>query len=136
MKQLNSIKNIIVSLFISTIITFSGLTLAGETKTLSQEQTIEAVKEIRTAAEKGNAEDQLNLGAFYEYGIDVPKDEKKAFYWYTKAANQGLAEAQYSLGLITFLRGGKNDAKQAFKWFGKAAEQGHPGAIELMKQYK
>ena len=41
---------------------------------------------------------QYNLGYLYAYGKGVPKDEAAAIDWYTRAANQGLASAQYSLG--------------------------------------
>ena len=52
-------------------------------------------------------------------------DEAKAVEWYRKAAEQGLAEAQYNLGVM-YLNGtgvAKDEAK-AVEWYRKAAEQG------------
>ncbi|GHT40156.1 hypothetical protein AGMMS49921_01050 [Endomicrobiia bacterium] len=46
-----------------------------------------------------------------------------------KKAEQGVAEAQYSLGVM-YGNGYrvKQDYKEAFNWFKKAAEQGHSDA--------
>jgi len=41
-----------------------------------------------------------NLGYCYQNGIGVTKDEKKAFEWYFKAANEGDLHAQHDLGSI------------------------------------
>ena len=45
-----------------------------------------------------SAVDQFKLGVNYFRGNSVPKDLKKATYWFTKAAEQGHANAQYNLG--------------------------------------
>lgn len=52
------------------------------------------------AAEKGDVEAQASLGLTYSFGLGVEKDYKLAAYWYEKAAKQGNALAQVSLGLI------------------------------------
>lgn len=47
----------------------------------------------------------------------------------SKSAEQGNAEAQYSLGnCYQFSYGIKNDQAKAAEWYRKAAEQGHAGA--------
>ena len=54
--------------------------------------------------------------------------------WYRKAADQGLAEAQYNLG-VAYLEGsgvGK-DRAEAAKWFRRAADQGMEDAAKMMK---
>src|SRR3989344_1728833 len=59
----------------------------------------------------------------------VPKNAAKAIEWYQKAAAQGHAEAQFSLGLMH--ANGKEvpkNAAQAIEWWQKAAAQGHVGA--------
>ena len=48
------------------------------------------------AAEQGDADAQYKLGFMYNKGEGVPQDYKKAFYWCTKAAEQGLVNAQCS----------------------------------------
>jgi TPR repeat protein len=45
-----------------------------------------------------NTEAQSILGVMYAFGKGVLKNDKQAVYWYQKAAEQGLAEAQYNLG--------------------------------------
>ncbi|TNI09519.1 hypothetical protein CF134_21615 [Aeromonas salmonicida] len=40
----------------------------------------------------------------YYYGIGVPQDYKQAITWFHKAAEQGIAIAQYSLGIVTVHR--------------------------------
>jgi TPR repeat protein len=41
----------------------------------------------------------LLAGLMYELGQGVAKDDAKAVHWYTAAAAQGNAEAQYHLGM-------------------------------------
>ena len=54
---------------------------------------------------------------------------RKQFYWYRKAAEQGLASAQYNLGLMYYEGDGVElDVKQAVSWTRKAAEQGYASA--------
>ena len=43
---------------------------------------------LTKAAEQGDAEAQRELGNCYDKGYGVPKDEKKAAYWYNKAAER------------------------------------------------
>ncbi|MGY8656728.1 MAG: tetratricopeptide repeat protein [Verrucomicrobiia bacterium] len=48
----------------------------------------------------------------------VTKDEAEAMKWYRKAAEQGYANAQSSLGFMYDLgRGVKQDDKEAVKWW-------------------
>jgi TPR repeat protein len=61
---------------------------------------------------------------------DVDKDEKEAVLLYRKAADQGDANGQHSLGVM-YLNGTGGLAKdetEAARWFRKAADQGHGGA--------
>ncbi|MCX8500811.1 MAG: sel1 repeat family protein [Alphaproteobacteria bacterium] len=51
-------------------------------------------------AEAGDAECQVLLGAAYALGRGVPQDYAEAVSWFRKAAEQGNALAQYSLGAI------------------------------------
>ena len=67
-----------------------------------------------------NAMAQNNLGAMYFNGHGVSQNYKLAFMWYTAAAEQGYAVAQYNLGGM--YRRGKN-YEQAVKWYAAAAEQ-------------
>jgi len=53
----------------------------------------ETFEETRAKAEQGDAEAQFNVGACYDNGTGVGKDEAEAVKWYRKAAQQGLASA-------------------------------------------
>ena len=84
-------------------------------------------------ANQGDIQAQYNLALLYYHGLGIPRDSKQAVYWYTKAAEQGFANAQYRLGYIYDYGDGKEvpqDFKQAFFWYSKAAEQGHYFAKE------
>ena len=59
----------------------------------------------------------------------IPQDYKQAVKWYTKAAEQGNADAQFNLANMYFNgQGVPQDYKQAVKWYTKAAEQGDADA--------
>ena len=59
-----------------------------------------------------------------------------AVYWWSKAAEQGDADAQYNLGRAYWLGDGVSEDKpQAVYWWSKAAEHGNADAIELLKVY-
>jgi TPR repeat protein len=61
----------------------------------------------------------------YANGRGVAQDDQQAVAWYRKAAEQGLADARYSLGLAYENgRGVPQDNTQAIAWFRKAADQG------------
>jgi len=90
---------------------------------------------LRVRAEQGDAKAQSDLGAIYYevgqmyyVGQDVTRDVGQAMEWFQKAANQGYADAQYSLGLMYASRGVAQDDRQAVAWFQKAADQGHAKA--------
>jgi TPR repeat protein len=53
-----------------------------------------ALNHLQPLAEQGDAEAQHYLGWMYEYGAGVVQDDVTAVKCYTKAAEQGLAEAQ------------------------------------------
>ena len=81
----------------------------------------QAVACFRKAAEKGDAEAQLNLGLCYENGRGVEKNNFEAAKWYRKSAEQGNVYAQINLYGVYFAAG---NAREAMKWLRKAAEAG------------
>ena len=86
--------------------------------------------DIRTKAEKGDAQSQFELGnAFYIGSLGVAKDQVEAAKWYRRAAEQDLPEAQHNLG-VSYAdgQGVAKDEAEAVKWFRKAAEQNLPEA--------
>ena len=90
---------------------------------------------------KHNVQVQYYIGLYYEvgthYGKDETKDDKKAFEWYQKAADQGYAGAKDHLGeMYNEGCGVPKDEQKAVEWFQKAAEQGDTSAkfnLELIE---
>jgi len=69
------------------------------------------------------------LGMKYYFGNGVPKNFKKAFELYTKAALQGHVDAQFDLGqFYMFGNGVPKDSRKAYAWFRMAAMQDHSNA--------
>lgn len=88
------------------------------------------INALQKKAEQGDAMSQLNLGAAYDHGIGVKRDVDKAVEWYKKAADQGLAEAQFNLAHILVAE--DISAVGAAEYMLKAAKQGMPDAQYLM----
>ena len=65
-------------------------------------------------------------------GKGVPADSGEAARWFRRAAERGLARAQYNLGYLYFRGYGvRQDAVRAFAWTSLAAERGYARAAEL-----
>ncbi|KAG0260675.1 hypothetical protein DFQ27_003423 [Actinomortierella ambigua] len=124
----------------------------------------EAIRWLTMAAEQGNPTAQRRLGHMYldsqglrRCAIDETKQPnktsgtlckqhatinqnlEKAFMWFTVAAEQGCANAQYDLGSMYLQGHGVEQSDvEAAKWFNKAAEQGDINAqssLGLMYEY-
>ena len=96
---------------------------------------------LRNAANKGNAPAALVLGQMYDpatYSPDTSPlpapNPEQATEWYRQAAEAGIAEAQYRLGVL--LMSGKIDEpdgpERGVAWLRKAADQGHPQAKDAL----
>lgn len=72
-------------------------------------------------AEAGDTLAEYNYGVCLQDGCGVPRNVKESVYWYQRAAEKGLREAQGSLGDIYY---DVNDTEQAVYWWKKAAVQG------------
>lgn len=106
----------------------------GIADTAFKGNTAEALKQWTPIAEQGDAKAQFMLGELHN-NRDEYHDSKMAFRWYTKAAEQGYAEAQdrlanfystiYSELGIQDSDGINNSDKIATEWYLKAAEQGN-----------
>lgn len=88
---------------------------------------------LRAAAEAGDADKQFELGDVYRIGTrggtGVRRNFTDARKWYTKAATQGHAGAQYALGRL----GASKDIPMSAAWYIKAASQGHEKAIAALE---
>ena len=59
-------------------------------------------------------------------GRGVPEDDAEAMRWFRLAAEQGLAEAQFNLGVGYAIGDGvPEDDTEAVRWYRLAAEQGY-----------
>jgi TPR repeat protein len=72
---------------------------------------------------------QCNLGSLIECGRGVAQNYGLAAKWYSKAADQGLAQAQCNMGRVCLHgRGVAQSDVEAVRWFKKAAAQGNEKA--------
>jgi hypothetical protein len=60
----------------------------------------QAARWFHSAAEKGLAAAQFNLGVMYADGVGVAQDDVEAARWYARAAKQGHTDARRQLNLL------------------------------------
>ncbi|HEX4415736.1 MAG TPA: protein kinase [Lacipirellulaceae bacterium] len=86
----------------------------------------EAVRLLRTSAEKGDRDSQDRLGGLYLNGKGVDKDYSEALKWLRRAADQGNKISQNSVGLMYDQgRGVPADPAEAAKWYRRSIDQGY-----------
>lgn len=86
---------------------------------------------LQTQAVSGNANAQYLLGSLYQNGLGLSVDEPAARQWFGKAAQQGHADAAYSLAAL--LAGDEPaDAGAIHHWLQVAAQAGHPLASQAL----
>lgn len=89
---------------------------------------------LRTQAEAGVTDAQVELALAYLQGDGVPKAPSEAVYWFRKAAVSGNSAGEFCLGL-SYLNGlgvTKNQERAVF-WLRKAALQGNTRAQTYLK---
>lgn len=88
-------------------------------------------------AKSGEAEAQNALGEAYYDGKGVTENLTEAVKWFTKAAEQENAKAEYNLGNCNYYGYGVQykDYGEAVKWYTKAAEQGNAEAQNSLGYY-
>ena len=80
---------------------------------------------VKSRAEQGDAESQLNLGRFYEEGKGVEQDYTQAMYWYQQAWESGKKRAACSISsLYENGYGVKQSYSEADTWAWKAIKAG------------
>ncbi len=98
---------------------------------------------IRELAYKGHPEAQFDLAGHYEdigfWGIPNPfYNVKKRFYWYSKAASNGHAEAHNNLAHLYELgEGCEKNISKALVLYEKSAQLGSPNGkknLQLLKK--
>lgn len=81
---------------------------------------------LQAKAEAGDPEAQFRLANLYDSGQGLPRSGSKAKKWYEKAARQGHAESQNSMGSIYQA---EEQYDKALFWYRQAADQGNALAI-------
>ena len=88
------------------------------------------IKLLETAARRGLAEAQYELGVAYDHGLGVTQNHATAAGWYQRAAEQGLTDAQYNLAtLYDEGLGTPRDVTMALYWYSRAADAGQARAM-------
>ena len=89
-----------------------------------------ALMAVFEAAQAGEPDAQCDLGARYAVGDGVAQDAAQSLACYTRAAQQGNANAQWNAAVMHAQGqgGAKVDEEQAFMWCEKAADQGFAAA--------
>lgn len=109
-----------------------------DTKYMFNEKSVDFMHMLDRARE-GAAKDQFAFArAFWEgtHGVlsvehlNAQGKSNIPLEWCRKAAEQGLAEAQYEMGCRSF-----SDAS-GFEWFNKAAAQGHAASMEKLSEVR
>lgn len=110
---------------------------ASKTSTAKMPLTSKALPDtvgtLLAQAEAGDRKFQQQLGSMYYAGSGAKQDHKKAAYWFSKAADQGMPVSQFNLGIM-YRNGVGVTASEtaAIKWFKKAAEQGDAQAAHRL----
>ncbi len=100
------------------------------TGALEPEPDEDQIKLLETAARRGLAEAQYELGVAYDRGLGVTQNHATAAGWYQRAAEQGLTDAQYNLAtLFDEGLGTPRDFEQARDWYMRAADAGEARAM-------
>ncbi|KAJ2544977.1 hypothetical protein EV175_005845 [Coemansia sp. RSA 1933] len=92
------------------------------------------------AAEKNDADAELALSGWYLTGADpfLPQNDVEAYLWARRAADRGLAKAEYAVGYYYECGIGVSqpDLKEAQKWYAKAAQKQNRRAINRLKELR
>ena len=88
------------------------------------------------AAQLGHPMAQMALCAWYLAGAApvLEKDQDEAYEWAKRAAESGLAKAQYTVGYFSEMGVGcRRDVLEANVWYVRAAEQGDTRAVRRLE---
>ena len=93
----------------------------------------EAMQWYRRAAEQEDAQAMLDLGQWLVYAPDsVVANQREGMGWVEKAAEAGLAEAQFVMGRL-YWKGvlAPKNMDKCWKWMQRAADQRHLDALAV-----
>lgn len=90
-----------------------------------------SVRYYADAAENGHPEAELALSGWYLTGAEgvVPQSDEEAYYWARRAAEKGLAKAEFAVGYYAENGVGISaNREEALRWYSRAAEKGNKRA--------
>lgn len=97
---------------------------------------IDKIKEFHEKAMAGDAVAQYNMGQAYMMGMMGAPNHEEAASWWRKAAEQGLAAAQFNLALVYLNHdtgmSSEGNLLSATNWLKMAAKQGHEQAQSVL----
>ncbi|KAJ3305372.1 hypothetical protein HDU76_005034 [Blyttiomyces sp. JEL0837] len=91
------------------------------------------------AAEQGDPEAELALSGWYLTGAEgvLRQSDTEAYLWARKAADKGLAKAEYAVGYYSEHGVGvRADVDEARKWYLRAAAQSNKRAVQRLRELK
>ncbi|KAK9767910.1 hypothetical protein K7432_001890 [Basidiobolus ranarum] len=91
------------------------------------------------AAEQSDPEAELALSGWYLTGAEgiLKQSDTEAYLWARKAADKGLAKAEYAVGYYSEVGiGVRQDLNEARKWYMRAAAQGNKRAMQRLSELK
>ncbi|KAI5851319.1 hypothetical protein DFP73DRAFT_149942 [Morchella snyderi] len=91
------------------------------------------------AAMQGEEESAMALSGWYLTGAEcvIQQSDTEAYLWARKAAERGLANAEYALGYFTEVGiGVSENLDEAKRWYFKAASQNHEKAKQRLQELK
>lgn len=97
---------------------------------MENNQFAEAMREFLPAARAGNADAEELIGVMYALGLGVPRDDRRAFEWYMRAAMKGHPGAQSGVGWYYEVGRGVEapDLVRGYMWYVLSAIGGDPDA--------
>ena len=91
------------------------------------------------AAQQGHPDSELALSGWYLTGADgvLQRSDTEAYLWARKAADKGLAKAEYAVGYYSEMGiGVKKDIEEARRWYVRAASQGNQRSMQRLNELK
>ncbi|GAA5868392.1 hypothetical protein JCM8547_002177 [Rhodosporidiobolus lusitaniae] len=91
------------------------------------------------AAERGDSGAELALSGWYLTGSEgvLKQSDSEAYLWARRAANKGLAKAEYAVGYYSEVGiGAKADLEEAKRWYMRSAAQGNKRAMQRLTELK
>ena len=95
---------------------------------------ISAIEKLKRIANDGHVSAQAKLGQLYNDGNRVEQNYEESVKWYQMAAEQGDAEAMFSVAYYYDVIDELRNVNCAIEWYTKAAEQGHMVAFYNLGQ--